>query len=94
MATIPDITIPSNDYVSLNSLSGVPVGTAMTVVLKSTNSINLYEGTTKPAATVRDGKPLLNMYTNYAEGFIETGSEEIWAICISGNTARVNVDVS
>jgi hypothetical protein len=80
--TNPDITIPTEDFVSINTLSGIAVGTAMTITNKSSSYILLAEGT-KPAATSEDGVLVSPMSDTYAIADIPSGSLEIWAKSIS-----------
>ena len=91
---IPDLIIPSDQYVSINSLSGVAVGTAMTIQLKSNDWVRLVESATQPASTVTDGIQMSNMYSNYAVATTKTLSLEIWAITVTNTydrTSKINV---
>lgn len=81
MASYPKITIPSTQWVSVNTLTGVPVGTAMELTITSTYPVQLWEGT-QPAVDFRGGKPTTNMSKPYASPEITEGSDEIWAICV------------
>lgn len=91
---IPDITIPSDEYVSINTLSGVDIGTEMVLQLKSTVWIRLVESATKPAASVEDGLLMSNLTQNYASATIRAGSLEVWAISTKTNynaSSKLNV---
>lgn len=92
MATINDITVPSNDWISVNNTSGIAVGTAFDLQVKSSTGILLREDTVKPNATDNNGRVVSSLRYNYAVATIEAGSEEVWAKCIdSGKTALINV---
>ncbi|APC44418.1 hypothetical protein [Pseudoalteromonas phage PH357] len=92
MGTIPDITIPSDDFISINTQSGLAVGTAIEIQLKGVSPVVIYEGSVKPLATVSDGKAVTNLKTGYAVIYVTGGSEEIWARClIEGRTSKINV---
>lgn len=89
---IPDISIPSSEYVSLNTLSGVSAGTAFTVQSKGTVWVRLVESATQPANTVEDGVILTNLTQSYATATIKLGSLSIWAISTQdGRTGKVTV---
>ena len=91
MASYTQIIIPSTQWVSVNTLTGVPVGTAMELTITSTYPVQLWEGT-QPAADFRGGKPTTNMARPYASPEITVGSDEIWAICIAnGFSASIAV---
>lgn len=91
MASYNQITIPSDQWVSVNALTGVPVGTAMELTITSIYPVQLWEGS-KPADTFREGKPTSNMNFPYASPEISSGSGEIWAVCIKeGSTSSIAV---
>ena len=93
-ATKPDIIIPSDQYVSLNSLASppIPVGTEFTIQCKSTSWCNLYEGSSPPASSVTDGVLITNLSYSEATKLIPAGSLEIFAICTnSGRTSKISV---
>lgn len=91
MASYAQITIPSTQWVSVNALTGVPVGTAMELTITSTYPVQLWEGT-QPAVDFREGKPTTNLTQPYASPEISEGSEEIWAICIKdGSSSKIAV---
>lgn len=81
MSSYNRITIPSNQWVSVNALAGIPVGTAMEITIASTFPIQLWEGS-QPSPDFRGGKPTTNMSGSYASPEISSGSEEIWAVCV------------
>lgn len=91
MASYAQITIPSTQWVSINSLTGIPVGTAMELTITSTYPVQLWEGT-QPTVDFREGKPTTNMDLPYASPEISSGSEEIWAICLrEGYSSKIAV---
>lgn len=91
MASYEQITIPSTQWVSINALTGVPIGTAMELTITSIYPVQLWEGT-QPAVDFRGGKPTTNMTLPYASPEIASGSDEIWAVCISdGHSAKISV---
>lgn len=88
--TIPDITI-TTVWQSLNTLSGIAIGTAMQVDNKSTALILLVEGT-QPNAIDVDGVPLTAYSGNKSTRSIEAGSLEIWVrIDAASSTGRITV---
>lgn len=93
MPTIPDITIPSDDFVSVNTLSSVAVGTEIQLQLKGTFFVYLQESDTKPDAGSTDGILMSTVYENANTARIPSGSGEIWARCAtSGRTSKINVE--
>lgn len=89
---VPDITITSEEYVSLNTASGISVGVELNIMLKSSTWVRLVESATKPASTVEDGLLLTDLTRNYAVAHILPDSLEIWAISgIKSRTATISV---
>lgn len=72
-ATLPDVVIPKDQYVSLNNLSGVAIGTAILLQVKGSTWINLVESVTQPAPTVVDGVYLTSLTEGYATARIPQG---------------------
>ena len=77
-ATIPDIVVPYNDWLDLNTASGIAVGTAMIIKNKSQTSVRIQEGTTKPDANSTDGEVLTSMALDYAGARVKSNSLKIW----------------
>lgn len=93
MATLPDIIIPSEDWVSIHALTSQPIGTCIKVTLKSSSPVTLQETPTKPDQDTNDGLPLLNIgSSNCFSILIEEGSGEVWAKTSRG-TSRLSVEV-
>lgn len=90
--TIPDIIVPSTNFVSINTLSGIVVGNAMTFQNKGSVDLYIVENTTQPAATVTDGLILSHFNRAYSTGGSTTGSNEIWVKSVSG-TGKLHVEV-
>ena len=88
--TLPDLIIPSDQYVSINSLSGVAVGEKMLLQLKGSSWLKIAESAAQPAADSDDGLIISNLDYAYALAEIRKGSLEVWAICI-GNPAIESV---
>ena len=79
--TLPDVVVPFDDFISVNTESGIAVGTAITIQLKSTSWVRLVESDTKPDPSVTNiGVILSNLSSPYAIADITSGSGEIWAI--------------
>jgi hypothetical protein len=90
--TIPDITVTTNTYTSLNSTLGIPVGTPFQIQLKTTGSVRLQEKTTQPINSSEDGVILTDVSGGYAIADITSGSLEIWAKSIT-SSVRLSVVV-
>lgn len=79
--TIPDIKITS-EWQSLNSLSGIAVGTSFLVNNKGNVGILMYENTTIPTDnTSNNGILLTPPFWSASCKYVETGSGEIWVKC-------------
>lgn len=88
--TIADITITPT-WQSLNTLSGIAIGSAMTIDNKSTSLVLLAEGT-QPSASSKDGVPLTTYRGTNSTKIIPSGSLEIWArIEAASSTAKITV---
>lgn len=90
--TIPDISVTSDSFVSLNSESGLVVGTALSFQNKGSTDIYIVESDTLPAATSTDGILLSQFSRDYSIGGSTVGSNEIWARSVSG-TGRIHLEV-
>lgn len=90
--TIPDMTVTTNTYTSLNSTLGIPVGTPLQIQLKTTGSFRLQEKTTQPINSSEDGVILTDVSGGYAIADITSGSLEIWAKAIT-SSVRLSVVV-
>ena len=91
---IPDLVITSEQYVSLNALSLIPVGTSFIIQCKGSRPVRLVESSTKPLATVTDGSIITGINKDYAIATIPLGSLEIWALCASNSpdvSSKLNV---
>ncbi|UNY40442.1 hypothetical protein KLEP7_gp194 [Pseudaeromonas phage vB_PpeM_ KLEP7] len=90
--TINDIKVPSTDWVSVNTLSGLSIGTSILIQNKAPAWILLYESATKPNAALKDGSLLTNLEGQEPSKMISSGSLEIWAkSTIEGCCGRINV---
>lgn len=75
--TITDITITPL-WQSINTLTGISVGTSMQIDSKTLTQIILAEGT-QPAADSTDGVPLTTYNATKSSKIVSLGSLEIWA---------------
>jgi hypothetical protein len=79
--TIPDIPISYAEWVDVNTLSGIPVGTATAIFNKGDSALYLYEGDVAPAVDSKDGVILSTLYNPFGVANVLPGSERIWARC-------------
>ena len=92
MATLPDIIVTSEDWISLSSASGLAVGTAVEIFNKSTNWVRVFESNVKPAADSNNGVIITNLNKPYAAVEVTAGSEEVWLkVAEEGRTASVSI---
>lgn len=75
--SIDDITIPT-EWVSINILSGIPVGTAIKLQNKGRYTCVLAEGT-KPSDDSVNGERINTKNFNEQTKYIASDSLEIWA---------------
>lgn len=88
--TIADITI-TNTWQSLNTASGLVVGTAMIIQNKSTNWVVLAEGS-QPSVNDLDGVYITSLSHLEASKIAKAGSLEIWARTVeNGDEAKLSV---
>lgn len=89
-ATIPDIIIPFNDYVSVNQLCGIPNGTPIQIQTKASREVYLQESNSKPPSTSTDGVILTDILSGNSVADVTSGSLEIWARSSEANS-RISV---
>ena len=82
--SIADIEITTT-WQSVNTLSGIAVGTAFELINKSNRELLVWKGTT-PVADSVDGIPVASFPNEYCNVIFEAGELDIWC--------RVNVDDS
>jgi hypothetical protein len=82
--TLPDITANSDDWVSVNTLTSIPVGGYMTIANKSSRQVLLSESNTKPTAASISGIVLSPLSGKEPSGIVPEGSLEIWAKGLGG----------
>ena len=89
---IPDKNINGLDWSSVNVLSGLPVGTPMSIQLKTNAMILLFESSTKPAAQSTNGVLVSNIFYEDSTKIITANSSEIWAKCANEyDVATINI---
>jgi hypothetical protein len=81
-----DINTISTDWVSVNALSGIAVGSPMEMQNKNSNLLTFQEKATKPATEDYSGR--LVRYCEVYEAW--AGSSEIW---VRGATSSIFVNV-
>lgn len=88
--TLPDIPI-TQEWQSINTLSGISVGDFMVVNNKSLTEVILSEGTKPPTASLQ-GVVLTSYRDHKSTKEIIEGSLEIWArIAGQAGTARITI---
>ena len=89
---IPDKNIDGSDWSSVNVLSGLPVGTPMSIQLKTNAMIILFESNTKPSAQPTNGVLVSNIFYEDSTKIITANSSEIWAKCANEyDVATINI---
>lgn len=77
MTTLARQTILSDEYVSLNALFGIDVGTAFNIQVQYIYSLRVHFGTAKPPRDTDEFRLVPASLTDIY--FIESGSEEVFA---------------
>ena len=72
--TIPDIIVPDDVFINLNTSSGIAAGTAMEINNKSLTWVYLIESASQPAADSTAGNVLSNYSDSYARAVIPSGA--------------------
>lgn len=93
MATQPNITVQPDVWTSINSESGVAIGTAMQVMNLSLSSCILQEKSTQPAASDNNGQILTGINKPYALSNISDSSDEIWVKPTTNSVIDLAVNV-
>lgn len=90
--TLPDILLNANSYVSVNSITGYPIGSCLSIQHKYGSWVYLVESSTEPLVTT-DGVILTDVFGEAATKVIIAGSLEIWArvAAPSPREAKINV---
>lgn len=91
--TIADIEITYDSWVSLNTESGIAVGTAVNIQNKGIYTCVIAEGTQPTSVTSTDGE-LIYPARNSNEGSKQAtaGSLELWARClVKGKSAYFHI---
>lgn len=92
MATLPDVPVPSDTWVNLNTESGLAEGTPLTIQNKSPTNIYLYEGAVAPDDDSTDGILINSTHNSRGSAEVTAGSEAVWARCSTvGKTSKVCV---
>ena len=81
MAEVFEVPV-GDDWVDINTASGITSGTAIEVMNKGNNTVFLTESVSIPTED-NVGKVLTNINRPYAVADILTGSDTIWARCAS-----------
>ena len=74
---IPDILVPSDEYISLNVASGIPVGSGFVLQLKGSTPLRIIESSTKPLPSDMSGQVLEDL------GEVLKDSLEVWSLNIA-----------
>jgi len=75
---MPDINSTTDDWVSVNTLSGIAAGTRIKIQNKTTKYMLLLEGASKPDITDFSGELITNLHLHEASKIVTEGSPEVW----------------
>lgn len=77
--TIGDVIVSSDDYVDINTLSGIAAGTAVIISNKSTYNIRLQIAVSKPDADSKDGEIIFVGPPSTSTRLVTAGESTLWA---------------
>ncbi|UUW39730.1 hypothetical protein VP14_043 [Vibrio phage VPMCC14] len=79
--------IPSDQWVSVNALTGIPVGTKLDLTNQGQADLLMTTSATQPLASFREGKFLKEVESEQSRTTLRSTSEELW---IRSNTSTSN----
>lgn len=92
--TIPDVSVPANDWVDVYSATSIAVGTGLIITNKSSYPVLLQIKGTKPSLSSTDGEPL-DPDGAYKRLQISPNESGLWAKTLdSTDTAYISVQES
>tara|TARA_R100001594_G_scaffold22618_1_gene43837 strand:+ start:568 stop:945 length:378 start_codon:yes stop_codon:yes gene_type:complete len=77
MAKVITVDVPPNTWVDVNTVSGIAVGSSITIQNVSTVWVNIQESSSEPTEE-REGKIITNLDKSSAEALVKSGSDKIW----------------
>lgn len=93
MPTIADIVIEHDVYVSVNTLAGITVGTAIIITNKGTEWATLQEASSQPPANSLNGETICTLPSLTATKSV-VSTEEVWAIAVGSTKTKFSVQVA
>lgn len=93
MATLNDVIATYDQFQSLNTLTGVAVGSAIELQVKGIYPVLLKSQPTQPANDDTNGRVLYDMRSESGIMTVADGSEEVWIRCLKeGSTSKLSVE--
>lgn len=89
--TIPDITISNDLFSSVNTLSGVAVGTEIIISNKSNSTVLLQVSNTQPSSGSTDGVVMHVPPQSTSIKTVTSGENEVWAKSLMYTDAKLSV---
>lgn len=89
--TIPDVPAPANDWVNIYTLTGISVGTSVTITNKSSYEVLIQERATKPLSDNVNGKVLATINTGTYQATVTGTPTGIWVKSSGKNNALINI---
>lgn len=91
--TLADIIVPSNDWISVEDVTGISAGTALVIQNKGFEGVLLAIGTVKPDADSEDGPTIYGAPNNYSIITVDSGENAVWLKSTSNLNSRVNIQI-
>lgn len=86
MAAYSNVTLNTNEWVNLNTLSGAPVGTALNIQNIGYGTVLLQENSSTPTEN-KGGVLFPPQYDSLSMAVVQVGSDIMWAKLITDGTS-------
>ena len=90
MATVLNVELTNDEWLDLNTETGIAVGTEMNIQNQGDYSVWIQESATEPA-TLDEGQKISTMGLDYATPKVKSGSLKIWVRCVSPQGSTLGV---
>lgn len=89
--TLPDITVPSDTWVSVYTETGISVGASVSITNKSSQEVLIQEVLNQPANVDNNGKIISTINTGTYQATVTGTPTGVWLKSSGNNSALVNV---
>ncbi len=89
--TIPDVKVGTDAYADINTLTGIPVGTALVITNKSPSTIHLQVSASQPTDSSKEGEILYPGPAPTSIKLVTSGENTVWGKSVGHGEARISV---